>query len=168
MDDLHGNILITDWIYGESSNLEEEDAAKRGSPSRLPDDAAGHGRPARGPHPGNLLRTDEGKLWDLGLGPDNGDHQRPRTPSSTTSLTSWRRTTSGFPRTWSLGFIPSGKELAIDDQGWSGPQGIQEPPQGGGAKGINARTCQGGSVHPGDLREHLSDPPLRTSCAFSV
>ena len=144
VDDLcTSNILITDWIYGERLELsEEEDVAKlcglalTAYLTMLLDTGVLHADP----HPGNLLRTDEGKLCilDWGLTTEITNDQQYAIIDYIAHLVA--EDYVRIPKDLvSLGFIPSGKELAIDDQGVvrALSKVFRNLAQGGGAKGIN-------------------------------
>ncbi len=144
VDDLcTSRILVTDWIYGERLELSEAgDVAKlcglalTAYLTMLLDTGVLHADP----HPGNLLRTDEGQLCILDWG-------------LTTEITTDKQYAIidyiahlvaedyvGIPRDLvALGFIPRGKENAVDDQGVvrALSKVFRNLAAGGGAKGIN-------------------------------
>jgi predicted unusual protein kinase regulating ubiquinone biosynthesis (AarF/ABC1/UbiB family) len=144
VDDLcTSSILVTEWISGQRLELsEEKDVAKlcglalTAYLTMLLDTGVLHADP----HPGNLLRTDEGQLCILDWG-------------LTTEITSDRQYAIidyiahlvaedyvEIPKDLvSLGFIPRGKENAVDDQGVvrALSKVFRNLAQGGGAKGIN-------------------------------
>ncbi|QDZ23378.1 ABC1 domain-containing protein [Chloropicon primus] len=144
VDELCTNkVLITEWIYGERLELsEEEDVAKlcglalTAYLTMLLDTGVLHADP----HPGNLLRTDEGKLCilDWGLTTEITTDQQYAIIDYIAHLVA--EDYVRIPKDLvSLGFIPKGKELAVDDQGVvrALSKVFRNLARGGGVKGIN-------------------------------
>jgi len=144
IDDLcTSKVLVTDWIYGERLELsKEEDVAKlcglalTAYLTMLLDTGVLHADP----HPGNLLRTDEGQLCilDWGLTTEITNDKQYAIIDYIAHLVAEDYTQ--IPKDLvSLGFIPRGKELAVDDQGVvrALSKVFRNLAQGGGAKGIN-------------------------------
>merc|ERR1712176_713704 len=137
------SILVTEWIYGERLELsEEKDVAKlcglalTAYLTMLLDTGVLHADP----HPGNLLRTDEGQLCilDWGLTTEIANDRQYAIIDYIENIVA--EDYVEIPKDLvSLGFIPRGKENAVDDQGVvrALSKVFRNLAKGGGAKGIN-------------------------------
>lgn len=144
VDELCTNkILVTEWIYGERLELSEaKDVAKlcglalTAYLTMLLDTGVLHADP----HPGNLLRTDDGQLCilDWGLTTEIPSEKQYAIIDYIAHLVA--EDYVEIPKDLvSLGFIPKGKATAVDDQGVvrALSKVFRNLAKGGGAKGIN-------------------------------
>lgn len=137
------SVLTTNWINGERLELSnEEDVAKlcgvalTAYLTMLLDTGTLHADP----HPGNLLRTDEGQLCilDWGLTTQIAQDKQYAIIDYIAHLVA--EDYVSVPRDLvNLGFIPSGKEDAVDDEGVVKALSVvfRNLANGGGAKGVN-------------------------------